>query len=320
MNDIVYVNGCSFTTGIDIADYLLKDPPQDISFNEYLNLTDSGLSGQLVGKYNNWRNNQYAEIVPGTLSLNYAGLANRHMVEIRYTNILEKLIGIPVVNKSAPGSDNNSIYLRTCNDIYNLRKQGYNVKKIIFQFTCKTRHSYIKELDDKFISLYDNDSRYLNYNKLDDEFICRSINYANIGHSSYTPAERYLLENDGYMALETEMKLKSNLLNHFSELKMYKDAIKGETGIEPIMVDSIFTAANLTRAKKSNPPEVLDFLTNPNPDTYIGRTILSLFPSGMDSMSNMVDKDAKSLTGGLHYNKEIHELFAKHLAEKYFNE
>lgn len=319
MNDIIYVNGCSFTTGIDIADYLLDDPPPDMSFDEYIDLTDSNLSGSHMVAYNSWKNSHYDKIVPGTLSLNYAGLVNRHMVEVRYTNILEKIIGIPVINRSAPGSDNNSIYLRTCNDVYNLRKQGYNVKKIIFQFTCRTRHSYIKEIGEDAIATY-GDRRYFEYNKLDDEFLCRSINHASINHSSYTTAERYFLEHDGKMALETEMQLKSKWLNHFSSLKMYKDSITGETGIEPIMIDSIFTESELFRARKHNPPEVFNFLTNPDPETYMGRTILSLFPDGIVSMANMVDKDTKSLTAGLHFNKEIHELFAKHLAEKYFNE
>ena len=132
MNDVIYVNGCSFTSGIDIGDYILEGYPDEISFNDYMTLTDSGAPLERMLAYNQWRDDQYEKMVPGNPGLNYAGLSNRHMREVRYSSILENLIGIPVINKSAPGNDNYSIYIRTCNDVYNLKKQGYNVKKIIF--------------------------------------------------------------------------------------------------------------------------------------------------------------------------------------------
>ncbi len=315
--NIIYVNGCSFTRGIDIGDYILEGYPDEISFNDYMTLTDSGTPVERMLAYNQWRNDQYEKMVLGNPGLNYAGLSNRRMREVRYSSILENLLGIPVINNAAPGNDNHSIYLRTCNDVYNLKKQGYLIKKIIFQFTCRTRHSYIKEITDA-------DSRliHLEYNKLDDEFFCRSINYAsmNLSYDSYTNAERYFVEKDTVSVLEMDMQLKTRWLNHFSKLKMYKDAIHGETGIEPIMVDSIFTEVELERAKMHNLENNFDFLYNPDQDTYIGRTVMSLFPQGMDSMAKMMSKYEKSITAGLHFNKEVHERFAKHLAEKYFNE
>jgi len=314
MNDVIYVNGCSFTTGIDIGDYLLPGYPNELSVDDYITLTDSELYSEHMIAYNQWRDEQYEKMVPNNPGLDYAGLSNRSMREVRYSSKLENLTGIQVINKSAPGSDNHSIYLRTCNDIYNLKKQGYNVKKIIFQFTCRTRYSYIKEISD------DIESTQLNYNKLDDEFFCRSLNHAGMKHKPYTDAERYFLEKDTLSVLEMDMKLKTRWLNYFSKLKMYKDAIYGETGIEPIMVDSIFTEVELERAKMHNSKNVFDFLYNPDPDTYVGRTIMSLFPRGIDSMAKMINKDEKSLTSGLHFNKEVHERFATHLAEKYFNE
>lgn len=319
MKDIVYVNGCSFTTGIDLADYIMPGYPAELSFNEYIGLMDSDSLIDHVTEYNDWTTKLFEELVPGELYLNYAGLVNRHMAEIRYTTILEQLIGMPVINKAAPGTDNYSIYVRTCNDVHNLRKQGYNVKKIIFQFTDRSRYSYIKEIKDVVIESGGSGVMYLNYNRLDDELICRSINHASMSHMSYTPAERYLLSHDGPFALEIEMKFRSTLINHFSTLKMYKDAVTAATGIETIMVDSMFTAIELTHVGK-DPDVDFSFITNPDPETYIGRTMLSLFPNGMDSMTRMVDRDTKSLAGGLHFNKKVHELFAKHLAEKYFNE
>jgi len=319
MKDVIYVNGCSFTTGIDIADYILpNNPTTGLSFNNYTKLFKTDVLIEHVKNYDEWRYHQYGILVPGRYELNYAGLTMRTMLKIRYTSILENLIGISVINKSAPGCDNNSIYLRTCNDVYNLKKQGYNVKKIIFQFTDPNRFSYIKETTDVTDEVYGN--KYLEFNKLDDNFMCRSINYANRNQSSYTIYEKHFIENEPTPALEISMKSKSKWLNYFSKLNMYKDAIKGATGIEPIMVDSIFMEAELENDRQQYLEHDFDFLNHPDPDTYIGRTITSLFPKGIDSMARMIDKDKESLTGGLHFNKTVHELFAKHLAEKYFNE
>ncbi len=315
--NIIYVNGCSFTTGIDISDHLLRDYPNELSFNDYIAMTNSGAPIEHMLAYYQWRDDRYKEILPGTSNFNYEGLVLKNMQKIRYTTILENLLGIPVINKSVPGNDNHSIYLRTCNDVYNLKKQGYNVKKIIFQFTCKTRYSYIKEISNADIR-----SPNFHFSKLDDEFFCRSFNHAsvNMKYHSSTDAERYFLDKDTMSALEMDMPLKTRWLNHFSKLKMYKDAIHGETGVEPIMVDSIFTEVDIERNKMCNSEDSFDFLYNPDPNTYTGRTIMSLFPRGMSSMAKMMSKDEKSITAGMHFNKEVHERFAKHLAEKYFNE
>jgi hypothetical protein len=316
--EVIYVNGCSFTTGIDIADYILiKGTPPGLSFNDFTNFSIEAIS-EHMNNYNIWRYSHYDNVIPGLYQLNYAGLTMRYMLKIRYTAILEKLTGIPVINKSAPGCDNNSIYLRTCNDVYNLKKQGYNVKKIIFQFTDPSRFSYIKETTD-FTDKVHGD-HYLDFNKLDDDFICRSINHANRNQPSYTDYEKYFIEKNPTPLLEASMKLESKWLNYFSKLNMYKDAIKGATGIEPIMVDSIFMEAELDKDMQKYSEDKFNFLNKPDMDTYIGRIITSLFPKGIDSMARMMDKDEESLTGGFHFNKKVHELFATHLARKYFNE
>lgn len=318
MKDIIYVNGCSFTTGIEIADYILPGYTKEFSVNEYSSFSFENFFGSDIINYNNWKQEMCAGYTPEDSALTYGGVTYRLEKEIRYTSILEKLVGIPVINAASPGCDNNSIYLRTCNDVYNLRKQGYNVKKIIFQFTGMSRFSYIKETADVTDELYGN--YYLNFNKLDDEFMCRSINYANRNQPSYTTHEKHFVENEPTPALEIGMKLKSKWLNTFSKLNMYKDAVKGATGIEPIMVDSIFIEAELDRDRRGYSEHDFDFLNNPDVNTYIGRTMQTLFPQGMDSMAKMMDKNKASLTPGLHFNKEVHELFAEHLARKYFNE
>ena len=157
--------------------------------------------------------------------------------------------------------------------------------------------------------------------KLDDSFFVRSINHGNSSLDNYSIAEKLFLETDNYQALELEMWVNSRLLNYLSTINMYKNAIQGALGIEVIMVDSLFFEMEyVTTIEGSEHNEQCIDIDNPNPETYLGRTILSLFPNGFDSMARMIDKDHKAFTPGFHFNKEVHELFAKHLAEKYFNE
>lgn len=318
MKDIIYVNGCSFTTGIDLGDHIMPGYGNDISFSKYLSFLANEDSIPDISNYMNWRDAMHPQIVPGTLGLTYGGATFRLEHELRYSNILEKLTGIEVINKSAPGCDNDSIYLRTCNDVYDLKKQGYNVKKIIFQFTGMNRHSYIKQSKDVTENIYG--KFYLDYNKLDDEFMCRAINFANRNQPSYTNNEKHFVENYHTNVLFDEMNLRARWLNYFTKLKMYKDAIHTDTGVDPIMVDSIFMDVDLEIDKQGYKAQDLDFLNNSDVNTYMGRIIKSVFPSDVDSMARMVHKDRASLTPGLHFNKEVHELFATYLARKYFNE
>lgn len=309
---MIYVNGCSFTNGIDVADYLLAGYPPELTFNQACEEINNGTMREKVQNYYNWTNIEYDKIVEGTTKLNYAGYTNRQKRKLRWSAVLSDILGKEVVDNSAPGSDNYSIYIRTCNDIYNLRKQGVKVDKIIVQFTCRTRHAYIKEILPESEEIYGDN--YLNMNKINDQFFVRSINHANMNNPNYSIAEKYFLETDNYRALELDMPLKTRLLNYFNKLKMYKDAIHGATGIEPIVVDGLFLHMELISSQS------YFLLDNLDADTYFGRIVSSLFPHGIDSMANMCSGDTISLTGGMHFTKEVHELFAQHLAKKYFNE
>jgi hypothetical protein len=318
MSAVIYVNGCSFTNGVDIADYILDGYPEELSFNDVKHCFNNNLAGDKVFEYLNWRNLKYAEIVPGTTELNFAGKTNRLMKQLNWAALLEDITDTTIINKSAPGSDNYGIYLRTCNDIYNLRKQGIDVKKAIIQFTCRTRHAYIKEFRYDSYDIYR--PAYLDHNKLDNEFFVRSLNQGSSIADNYSVAEKFFLSTDNRQALELDMWSNSRLLNYLSTVNMYKNAIQGALGIEVIMVDSLFFEIEYTTVNEgcNDVQQTMD-IDNPNPETYLGRTILSLFPNGIDSMARMMDKDHKSFTSGFHFNKEVHEKFAKHLAKKYFN-
>lgn len=322
MTDVIYVNGCSFTHGEDIADYILDGYADELSFNDVQHYLNNNLARDKVSNYLNWKQLKYAELVPGIPEhdqLNFAGKVSRLREQLNWPAILGNITNTTIINKSSPGSDNYGIYLRTCNDIYNLRKQGIDVKKVIIQFTCRTRHAYIKEFRWNSYDIYR--PAYLDHNKLDDSFFVRSMNQGSSAFDNYSIAEKLFLETDNYQALELEMWVNSRLLNYLSTINMYKNAIQGALGIEVIMVDSLFFEMEYdTIIEGSNHEEQCIDIDNPNPETYLGRTILSLFPNGFDSMARMIDKDHKAFTPGFHFNKEVHELFAKHLAEKYFNE
>jgi len=309
---MIYVNGCSFTNGIDVADYLLAGYPPELTFNQACSEINNGTMRAKVQSYYNWTSIEYDKIVEGTTQLNYAGYTNRQKRKLRWSAVLSDILDKEIIDNSSPGCDNYSIYIRTCNDVHDLRKQGIEVEKIIVQFTCRTRHAYIKEITPESEEIYG--ESYLNMNKIDDQFFVRSINHANINHPNYSTAEKYFLETDNSRALELDMPLTSRLLNYFSKLKMYKDAIHGATGIEPIIVDGLFLHMDLISSQG------YDLLNGLDKDTYFSRIVSSVFPYGIDSMANMCHGDAVSLTSGMHFTKEVHELFAKHLAGKYFNE
>jgi hypothetical protein len=319
MSEVIYVNGCSFTHGEDIADYILDGYTDELSFNEVKHCFNTHLAGDKVAKYLNWRQLRYAELVPGHDELNFAGKTNRLRSQLNWPAILADITGTTIINKSSPGSDNYGIYLRTCNDIYNLKKQGIDVKKAIIQLTCRTRHAYIKEFRWNSYDIYR--SEYLNNNKLDDDFFVRSLNQGSSTLDNYSVAEKLFLETDNYQALELEVWAKTRLLNYLSMINLYKNAIQGALGIEVIMVDSLFFEIEYATVNEGSIyiKQNMD-IDNPDPETYLGRTILSLFPNGFDSMARMMDRDHKAFTPGFHFNKEVHEKFAKHLAKKYFNE
>lgn len=319
MSEVIYVNGCSFTHGEDIADYILDGYPDELSFNDVRHCINHNLAGDKVSDYLNWRQPKYAEFVPGHDGLNFAGKVTRLRKQINWSAILADITNTTIINKSAPGCDNYSIYLRTCNDIYNLKNQGIDVKTAIIQFTCRTRHAYIKEFRWNSYDIYRSD--YLDNNKLDDEFFVRSLNHGSVVLDNYSVAEKLFLSTDNYQALELDMWVRSRLLNYLSTINMYKNAIQGALGIEVIMVDSLFFEMEHASTTEGNSciEHNLD-IDNPDPETFLGRTILSLFPKGFDSMARMMDRDYKAFTPGFHFNKEVHEKFAKHLAKKYFNE
>jgi hypothetical protein len=321
MSEVIYVNGCSFTYGEDISDYILDgyNHHDELSFNEVKNCFNDDSAIGKVSNYLNWRQSKYEEFVPDKPGLNFAGLVTRLRKQINWPSLLADITNTTIINKSAPGCDNYSIYLRTCNDIYNLKKQGIDVKKAIIQFTCRTRHAYIKEFRWNSYDIYRPD--YLDNNKLDDEFFVRSLNQGSTVIDKYTAAEKLFLSTDNYQALELDIWLRSRLLNYLSKINMYKNAIQGALGIEVIMVDSLFFEIEHASTSEGNTSieSSLD-IDNPDPETYLGRTILSLFPKGFDSMARMIDRDHKAFTPGFHFTKEVHEKFAQHLAKKYFNE
>lgn len=322
MKDVIYVNGCSFTHGEDIADYILDgyaDIAPELTFNEVKHCFNNDLAVGKVTDYLNWRQPKYAELVPDKGGLNFAGAVTRLREKINWSALLADITDTTVINKSSPGCSNYSIYLRTCNDIYNLKKQGIDVKKAIIQFTCRTRHAYIKEIRWDSYNIYR--PALIDNNKLDDAFFVRSLNHGSSMYDNYSVAEKLFLDTDNYMAMEVDMWVNARLLNYLSTLNMYKNAIQGALGIEVIFVDSLFFEMESTTAMEGNEhvEQNID-IDNPDPDTYLGRTILSLFPSGFDSMGRMMDRDQKAFTPGFHFTKEVHEKFAKHLAKKYFNE
>jgi hypothetical protein len=300
--DIIYVNGDSFTAGTDIVDHTLPGYPAEQSLHDLV----ENHNPQRSIDYHNWRYNLLNKN-PDTVYI------QELEKQRRWSSKLSSIIGKPIINNSYAGSDNFSIFTRTCSDVEKLRQKGYTVSKIIIQLTGFMRYSYIRNIETSSDDAFRLDLTHMKQMELAEGFFFRHVMPIQMGSDRITPQENEFLKRSLYEELiyddqSNSSKFIGNLLN----LKLYKDAVTGATGIEPIIVDSMFIKTYLHWTGSS------EYLKNK--DSYASRLFRSIFSDQIESMFDIPDFNEKSLTGGNHFVESVHTKFAERLATRYFNE
>jgi len=304
--EIVYVNGCSFTAGTDIADDSHEQYPGHISVNYALKTTGLQESYDLARQYFNWKNSLDIDTV--------RSLIYREQ-QLRWTSILSNILNVDIINNSCSGTDNQSMIIRTCNDIAKLQAQGHVIKKIIIQFTCRTRFSYVRSWDTSENVIYDIDIKSKEKITLDDKFYMRYINHGMVDGTYIDPYENIFLKSYNPLILYEEQPEGSQFLNYLLQLKIYKNAIMGSTGIEPIFIDSWFLKLFGCQRVEN---DVRLYNSSLHDESVINRTIAEVFPEGFSSMIDVCNRDDLVMTPGYHFNSAVHKKFAEHLSERYF--
>jgi hypothetical protein len=299
--EVIYVNGDSFAAGTDLADHLIPGCPEEQSLDDLMNRHDS----KRIMDYVNWRHDYYNKM--DTKPLMAIEEANR------WSSKLSKIIDKPVINKAHPGSDNFSIFIRTCSDVNKLKAQGYRISKIIIQITGFMRYSYIRDKMYSANKVFNLDLNALHRLELEDGFFIRHVMPIQMESDKITEKENEFLKRSFYEECVYDDQLSTTkLIGNLLTLKMYKDAVKGATGIDPLIVDSWFMKSYLIYTDTEK------YLENKN--SYESKLFREIFSDQFITMFDIPDFNEKSLTAGGHFNLTVHEKFAKLLAERYFNE
>ena len=126
---IIYCNGDSFTSGVDLADYLIPGYPGGIP------MSGSWVSGQQtpdVREAVNWHKNTYDNSHQlGKSRQTKMGAIRYEEFNRAWPNKLHKLSGYPVTNNAQSGSSMDRIARTTVSDLISLKEEHANIISII---------------------------------------------------------------------------------------------------------------------------------------------------------------------------------------------
>lgn len=288
--NIIYVNGDSFTEGSDMADHLYPFFKKYYSLHDILTEdVDSRLASQTFAinqKYNFNDNIANRELV---------NTITQFEVNNRWSSILSKKLDTPVYNLSSQGgSSMYGIMYRTLADLYRLQKQGYIITDIIIQLTSPGRYSFFDETKD-----YEEPQRKNN----DYYYHMRHFN-----HLRNPEIVNIISANEPYEMSEYRW---------LNELYLFKHALASITNARLLLVDSVFYRKCINGIK---PFQFMysDWL-NKNMDDYLLDFKKQLDDEVELSMLDCIDlNEPETLTDGMHFTAKVHDIFAKKIAERYF--
>jgi hypothetical protein len=294
---IIYVNGCSFTEGCDMADHMYP------FFEKYYSLNEIRLEDLKV------RERKQAAALKQKYKFNDT-LANESLVQSifefernsRWSNKLADKLGRSVYNLSSQGGT--SMYAighRTMADLHVLQHQGYTITDIIIQVTAPGRYSFFAP------TIVQQEPQ----RKVNDRYY-----HLNTGsHTNPGPFRQDLIESILY-AESWEM----TEYRWLHDLYMLKHAIQSITNCRVILVDSIFYIKNIAGIsnnfnfrnsswlKKNSQDYLLDFKKTLDEELKL-------------SMLDVIDPDEPdTVTNGMHFTAKVHERFAELIARTYFND
>ena len=285
--DVVYVNGDSFTEGCDIADHLFPHFKKNYSLNELLSIPFKDAIANQQKSIQDKAN--FGKSHPGINAE-----LNAYQRSLRWSAILQNILNKPVINLSSQGgSSMHAIAYRTIADVVALKDQGYNITDIIIQITAGGRVSIFKNTED----WEEPPSRepILKYN----------ITSANIQSSKYQDMMNQILLHETYDFSEYRV---------IHDIFMLKHALSALTNARIIFVDSVFYKKTLSDHK---------FFTFKNCNLSNNIHVVQ-FKKQLDqeielSMLECVEPDEpETMTTSMHFTAKVHELFAKKIAERYF--
>lgn len=281
--EVVYVGGDSFTSAEDIADYLIEGHCFH-STNDFRSaLTDIE---KLTENNNNWVNTRIAHC-----NKYGAAMLDNEAKTYRWSAQLEKILNKKVMNISGlGGSSIYAICYRAVYDIVELNSKGYKVTDAVIQLTNSPRFSFFTE---EKVNVPDEHQKY----KIK-SFTLNSI-------------EDIRLRNEFAKLEAYDMSIYRSFYDIYTTDMMITNLI----GKRPVFVDSLFyrhsELAQVTPFEKFHKFEKeSNFLTD-----YVKSLEQRVAVSMRDCVEN---DDEKVWTTNYHFDKTIHERFAKKIAEIYF--
>jgi hypothetical protein len=294
-NKIIYVNGDSFTEGCDTANHMFPFPVEYFSLND---VNDNVNNEHVISAQH-----KFIEIRENLINEDKAFNDNilRIEKELRWSTTLGKILNRDVINMSSMGGSSMfAIAFRSIADINELIKRGYKVTDAIIQITSDSRFSIFQDVGkEKEPSPSRFGQRYY------------KLNSGNIFHSDIK------LKNLISSFFEAELA-EFNNYRWFHELYMLTHTLQSiSPGIRVIFVDSIFYK-NTIYGKAGSFDDVIDFEV---PEFNHILDFKKEFDDKLElCMLDQIGHDEKLITAGLHFASEVHDRFAKAIAERYFNE
>lgn len=290
---VVYVNGDSFTEGVELADDMFPFYNRTYSLRQVRDCKDDTIS-----KDQHESINLKQHFLKDNHSFRYD--LNKAQLERRWTTRLDQLLDKKVINMSSQGgSSMYSIAFRTVADIHYLMKKGYIITDAIIQLTSPYRVSAFADtgVEDE---------------PLANEFELRSYNL--LSANVFNPNKKLESFATSFFNLETAA---FNIYRWLHELFTLKHTLENMCpNIRVIFVDSVFYKNTLW-------PTGTDFETLLNLKRREHNHILDFrkeFEENLElSMLDLVILDESVLTSGLHLTQEVHDRFAFALAERYFS-
>jgi hypothetical protein len=285
--DVIYVNGDSFTEGCDIADHLYPNFNKNYSSNELLSIPFRQAIENQVKSIQ--EKADFGQMYP---------VENLGFLEyertLRWSSVLETILNKPVLNLSSRGgSSMYAIAYKTIADVVALKDQGYNITDIIIQITAGGRFDIFKNTEDH--EEPPGKSNILRYN----------ITSANRHMSKYKDMMEHILSHETFEYSDYRV---------LHDMFMLKHALTALTNARIIFVDSLFYKKTISGDR---------FFTlnhcNVSNDMHIVKFKKQLDQEIELSMLECVEPDEpETMTTGMHFTAKVHELFAKKIAERYF--
>lgn len=285
MNDIIYVNGDSFTEGCEIGDHLTELWTGYYSLNDFVSLGQESLQKRqqdYVDKAIRYYNT-HPEI---------AKLTKDFQEKNRWSAVLGRILDRPVCNISSQGGSSlYAISFRTVQDIQLLKKKNYNITDIIIQLTGSFRYSIFKHTND---GEEPNPEKFPHYKII-------SFNAGSVDKNLQKVMETYY-----------NHELDFGQHRFLFDLFLLEKTLKSITNARIIFVDSLFYT---TSPLLESPWDTIEFeeghFLNDVVRDYKNKTKLSM-------ISTIKLEEANTVTGGLHFTSNVHKRFAKLIAKEYF--